>query len=515
MDAVVTPVRHTHRSRPARRWKHRLAVIWIVLALAAFETGTSSAQPAGPGTGGGSYGYDQSCNKFHDKLNNVGIPGLPSLGDLASGLCKASNVATHPGQAVGAAADKAWDMAFGKVVASLLDGLGQGISLSMAFWIRLPNDALANTPGLLNRINDYTYEAQVWFLILSMLVCGVRLASARRHASMEQAAESFRVLARSALASIAWGTVLVLGTQLSDSFANWMIDDASGGNARGVAQALVRASTLQAFSPGLVLILAIVGLFGALAQIVLSVVRQGLLIVVAAVLPLAAAGSGTAVGRGSYDRLLSWSLAFLLYKPLAAMVYTVAFITAGATADPSSPTPPVPTTESGQRALVGIVLLCSAAFTLPAILRLVTPIAGMSGGAGATTAAGAMALAGGSMALAGRLSTGTKDSGGRGTVNSPPGGPPPNGTRSPGPTGPRGGGPTAGGSGAAAAGAARTASNGGMVGGAVGTAAAIAAAGTRMVAAGVEQAASPPAGTAATGSPPSAPGTLRTTAVPR
>ncbi|WP_246350504.1 conjugal transfer protein TraG N-terminal domain-containing protein [Nocardia barduliensis] len=396
---------------------------------------------------GQNYGFDETCNEIHDSLDGLGLPGF-TLGDAASAACKAGNAATHPGQAATAVKDKAWDSTFGKVVDSLMNGLGEAIILALTFWMKVPNEAVSDSGSLFTKINDYTYQAQILLLIASVILSGARLAEARRGAAMNEAAESFRMFTRVVFSSWMLGAVIVAGTQASDRFAEWIIDDSTNGNAKDLAELMVKTSKLQAFSPGLVLIIAIVGLLGALAQIVLAIVRQGLLVIAAGVLPLAAAASGMNIGKQSYQKLIGWIIAFMLWKPVAAIVYMIAFTTAGHV-DGLTPTGGLPDGEQAQRMLVAIVLLCSVAFVLPALMRLVTPAVAIvgSGGSGFTAAGGTL------IAVAGLGAMGTKAVGVKGTAaaGAPgyvsgggtgprPGGAGPRGGGVPRPTPPRGGG---------------------------------------------------------------------------
>lgn len=355
------------------------------------------------------YGFDSTCNEVHDKLSGVGVPGLPSLGDLGSAYCKGANAAAHPGQAVDAAADKAWDSTFGKVVDSLMNGLGQAIALSLVFWTKVPNERITDSGALFSKINDYTYQAQILLLIASVILSGARLAEAKRGAAMSEAAESFRMFARVIFASWMLGAVIVAGTQVSDRFSSWLIDDATHGNAKNIAELMVKTSKLQAFSPGLVLIIAIVGLLGSLAQIVLAVVRQGLLVVAAGFLPMAAAASGMKTGSQSYQKLVGWVIAFMLWKPVAAVVYMIAFVTAG-NVDEKTPTGGIPDADQAQRMLVGVVLLCSVAFVLPALMRLVAPAVAIVGSGGSGLNAAGAAVIGAAALSVGGKSVGAKGS---------------------------------------------------------------------------------------------------------
>jgi hypothetical protein len=345
---------------------------------------------------GQTYGFDQTCNQIYDDLNNLGMPGV-SLGAAASAACKGANAATHPNDAATAVRDKAWDSTFGKVVDSLMNGLGEALIMALTFWMKVPNERLSNGGQLFEKINDYTYQVQILLLMVSIIISGVRLAEARRGAVLAEAAESFRMFTRVVFSSWMLGAVIVAGTQASDKFSEWVIQDATNGNAKNIAELMVKTSKLQAFSPGLVLIIAIVGLLGALAQIVLAILRQGMLVVAAGVLPLAAAASGTNLGRTSYNKLIAWIIAFMLWKPVAAIVYMIAFLTAGNTDDLTS-TGGLPDADQAQRMLVAIVLLGSVAFVLPTLMRLIHPPVGMVGSGGSGLAAaggvvlGAMAL---------------------------------------------------------------------------------------------------------------------------
>ncbi len=405
---------------------------------------------------GQSYGFDETCNEIHDALDELGIPGI-SLGDAAAAVCKAGNAATHPGEAATAVKDKAWDSTFGKVVDSLMNGLGEAIILALTFWMKVPNEVASDSGSLFTKINDYTYQVQILLLMASIIITGLRLAEARRGGAMQEAAESFRMFTRVVFSSWMLGAVIVAGTVASDRFAEWIIQDSTDGNARNMAELMVKTSKLQAFSPGLVLIIAIVGLLGALAQIVLAIVRQGLLVIAAGVLPLAAAASGMSTGKQSYQKLVGWIIAFMLWKPVAAIVYMIAFTTAGHV-DEMTPAGGLPEAEEAQRMLVAIVLLCSVAFVLPALMRLVTPAVAIvgSGGSGLTATGGTLIAAAGLGAM-GTKAVGAKGAaapGRAGYVGGAAGPPPPGGGRGggaprpmPPPRGGGGGGAPAGGQG--------------------------------------------------------------------
>lgn len=54
-----------------------------------------------------------------------------------------------------------------------------------------------------------------------------------------------------------------------------------------------------------------------------------MIIILAGVLPLTAAGSTTEAGKATFYKTTAWLLAFVLYKPVAAIIYAAAFFTGG------------------------------------------------------------------------------------------------------------------------------------------------------------------------------------------
>ena len=390
-------------------------VLVLAALLLAAIAGPAAVASAQTDTGGGTYGFNDACEQIHDAVEDIGIPGTPfNLGNSAGALCKAGNVASHPGEAVDAIKDKAWDSTFGKAVDSLLTGLGQAITLALTFWTKVPNSTVDDLPALMTKVRDYTDTVQIYILALSIILCGFRVASARRSAAGEEATEAFRVPARTVLALGVWPTMIVIATRVSDAFSEWVISDSSGGNAKGIAETAIMTQALTAFSPGLIIVFAVVGLLSAIMQIVLAIVRQGLLVLVVGMLPLAAAASGARSGNQFYQKLLLWSVAFVLYKPIAAIAYMIAFTVAGTnTVDMNTE----PDSATAVRALVAVALLCSVALVLPAIMRLLSPVASMGGGISGGAMAGALAGGGSAAGMLGRVASGAADSRGGGTVS--------------------------------------------------------------------------------------------------
>ena len=75
----------------------------------------------------------------------------------------------------------------------------------------------------------------------------------------------------------------------------------------------------------MVIVLGILAIILSAVQAVLMLFRQAALVVLAGVLPLAAAGTLAPATRPWFTRTTGWMLALICYKPAAAAVYATCF----------------------------------------------------------------------------------------------------------------------------------------------------------------------------------------------
>ncbi|MGH3610851.1 MAG: hypothetical protein ACRDRD_22590, partial [Pseudonocardiaceae bacterium] len=194
----------------------------------------------------------------------------------------------------------------------------------------------------------------------------------------------------------------------SDQMAAWFIHRASAGsgfadhlsNLLGLATAGVShvAGAPAGFTVGLAgtvttafiaIVLGIIAFLATVTQIMLMLVRGGMLVLLVGTLPLVAAFSNTEMGMQWFRKGSAWLIAFALYKPAAAIVYAVAFNLAS---------------QPGALALLdGVMMLVLAILALPALLRFVVPAtSALAGGGGA----GGMLAGAAGGAIAMRMPTG-------------------------------------------------------------------------------------------------------------
>jgi hypothetical protein len=133
-----------------------------------------------------------------------------------------------------------------------------------------------------------------------------------------------------------------------------------------------------------IMFIGIWAIMASVIQIAMMIVRNGMLVVLIGVLPLAAAATNTEAGRMWFKRCLSWLVAFLLYKPMAAFVYAAALKlmseSALATTSAENATQFAVALKNG---ITAAVMMTLAILALPALMKFLTPlVAAAAGGAG-------------------------------------------------------------------------------------------------------------------------------------
>lgn len=288
-------------------------------------------------------------------------------------------------------------------------------------------------------------QNSLWWYMIAVAVVGVIFGAVRM--AWEQRAEPGKDLVKSLMTLVvvsgAGLTAVSLLVAAGDSFSVWLLNGSLGcsiedtnGTCFGGNMAGLLALTTNPATGGLGAILIIVlGLFaivGSVVQILLMIVRAGMLVVLAGVLPVSAAATNTETGRNMFRKTVGWLLAFILYKPAAAIVYATAFKLSGTSIFKDD--------GSGLiSVIVGLTLMAVALVALPALMSLIVPaVSSIASGSGMAMAAmaGAAMLPSGAVA-AGRLLGGSGGGGSDegGSSSSPPSG----STNSAGPSGGRGG----------------------------------------------------------------------------
>jgi len=328
----------------------------------------------------------------------------------------------------------ATSVAAGGILSGLADAISAGVRWTVAntvtWWIRIPSPDLISEPAI-TQIQAWLLPVTVAVAIGAMIAAGARMAIARRANPLLDVSGGLLTLA----AATTVGTVIpALLLKAGDAWAAWVLQVSTGGQfGQRLASILVLGGSAAA---AVAVIFGVVAIVLSLVQAVLMLFRQVALVILAGVLPLAAAGSIAPLTRPWIRKITSWMLALICYKPAAAAVYAAAFTMTGSGRDPRT-------------VLMGFVMLLLSVITLPALMKFFTwttgAIAGSGGGGQLLGAAAVGAIAVGTMRSPGGAGGPAQD---QATylstrLDTPPGGSPlpGGGPRTDGPAGPPSGQP--------------------------------------------------------------------------
>ena len=275
-----------------------------------------------------------------------------------------STVCGAAGSAAGAAAGGFWSSA----AQMLATAQAELLKILFTAWLGIP------TPGLTGAGSPVAFlQAHLSGLVGAAAVCGMIAAGIRmmfeyRH---EHTVEALKAMMRTVIIIGAGSAGIALLSAAGDAFSTWIVAQAAGG--ASVAQTFTADANLSlasSMSPGVILLLAPLSMVGMLIQIALLLCRSTFLVILTGCWPLAAAASTTEDGRTWYRRLTGWIIAFLLFKPVAGIIYATAIrmLTGGS--------------SNELDVIEGVILLTMACLALPALLRLVAPMTGRLGGSG-------------------------------------------------------------------------------------------------------------------------------------
>ncbi|MEU7942499.1 hypothetical protein [Microbispora bryophytorum] len=326
----------------------------------------------------------------------------PGCADLTSPMCVAESVTNGvlPGagtltrQAVEGGGHVLGDLAGTAAKGAVqygVDGLAQAIQYAVSWiitntvswWTRIDSPCLVADPAVgcsgpsavdaIERIQQWTLPFAVAVAAVCLLAAAAKIAVTRKTAPFLDAGTGILVI----LGTGSLGVLLpALLLKAGDEWSSWVLNMSTG----DFSTKLVAVLGLAGASPGVVIVLGIAGVVMAAVQAVLMLFRQAALVVLAGMLPLAAAGSMTPLTRPWFRRVTGWMLALIFYKPAAAMVYATAFTMLGNASDARS-------------TFMGFAMVLLSILALPVLLKFFTWASGsvseaVSGGGLLGTAVG-------------------------------------------------------------------------------------------------------------------------------
>ncbi|MFF3062307.1 hypothetical protein [Streptomyces sp. NPDC057909] len=317
------------------------------------------------------------------------LDDLPGFGTPIA--CQAKDAAKD---GVKDAAASAWE----EIVHSFQEGAVWMVKELALGWLKADSPTLSQHSGTVAFLFGSTLAITQWLAVLSLLIAAGRMAWTRRG---DPGKEAIAGILRLVVATSAAVAIVNLLTKAGDEFSVWIIDRSLGCKATDASKACIKAfsdklldmTALHSVDQLAVsLLLAILLMVSGLVQLFSVIFRQSMLFVLVGTLPLAAAASSTEQGRAWWQKSMGWMLAFVVYKPAAAIIYAAAFSQFSTASDD----------KEFLSQLYGVALLILAAFSLPALMRFVAPIteqSGIGGGSGGGGGGMASRIATGAIAL--------------------------------------------------------------------------------------------------------------------
>ena len=248
-------------------------------------------------------------------------------------------------------------------------------------WLNTPSPDVtgANSPA------TWLADRMGWFVLaaafVSVLWAAYRMASS---GTFDHLTDLGWALGRLVIVAGTAAAATALALEVGDAVATWVLD------ASNVKLDVGLLGGTAISSPGTVIVLALVVIVAQIVQTVLMLVKNAMVVLLVGFLPLTAGATNTPLGKAGFHKALTWLGAFLLYKPVAAIIYAVSFRMAG-------------DDQSISGLLSGVALMVLAIFALPALMRFLVPVTaaatGGNAGALAGAAVGATAATGAVMAV--------------------------------------------------------------------------------------------------------------------
>ncbi|WP_298461181.1 hypothetical protein [uncultured Cellulomonas sp.] len=276
------------------------------------------------------------------------------------------------GDAIGDAAGALAGSAIGAFVESVAEAVETVLMVVATTWMNIPSPVVAvgNEPtGIIAAISsDLSFYTMVFAMIGVLFAAGKLALSGRGDAALP----AVRMVVTLIIVSAAGAAVVSAAIAAGDAFAPWIIYRATGKEFSDGVVGIMTAATITSSGMGVGLLVGLAALLGCIAQVVFMVFRGAMITLLMAVLPTIAATSATNGGSAALRKALGWLLAFVLYKPVAAVIYAVGLLLVNGYQAPGG-------TGEEQAAimslLMGLTVITLAGLTLPALVKFLVPMA--------------------------------------------------------------------------------------------------------------------------------------------
>ena len=270
-------------------------------------------------------------------------------------------IASGVGSVAGNAASTATSDALSGIANAVESGVAFVVSNSIDLWIRIPSPDLVGEPAVA-RIQQWMLPLSAAVAVLGLITAGARMALTRKANPLIDVGSGLFIIAATSAVGVLLPTLLL---RAGDAWSNWVLSASTGGQFAARLTGVLSVGGPQA-AAAVVVVLGIIGILISAIQAVLMLFRQGALVILAGVLPLAAAGTLSQATRPWFRKVTSWMLALICYKPAAAAVYATTFTLIG-------------TGRNLSTVFMGYAMVVMSLLALPVLLRFFTWTTGTIG----------------------------------------------------------------------------------------------------------------------------------------
>jgi len=265
-------------------------------------------------------------------------------------------------------------------VKSIAEGAISVLKALTTFWLQLPSPTVDSTAvtTIQNNLSWYTFA----FALVGIFIALGQMVFTQRFSTGMSAV---KMIINLIIVTAVYATAFTALIAASDAFAPWIVEKATGQGLDLAGMLNVNLIMTAGIGPGL--LMGILAFLGSLANVIFMLLRAVMIAILFAFLPTLAAASASETGNQAFKKAQGYLLAFVLFKPIAGVIYALGFLTI------TNP-PTFTNLDSAGKSLfstaVGVMTLLIASLALPALIKFIVPVAA-NGTSGAFSGAGMVA----------------------------------------------------------------------------------------------------------------------------
>ncbi|PRZ11772.1 hypothetical protein [Nesterenkonia sandarakina] len=283
----------------------------------------------------------------------------------------------------------------GNAANDALEAVAQGLANGAVAFLEMISTWWMNAPGPdLDNPAVASLQADMGYYIAAFAIIGFLFGLGRMVLSMDfkkiitAFAPIVTLIVVTGVYAVAIGALIAAG----DGTAEWLLDRATDGDAN--LEVLASPVGDMGQNIGVFLIVSLLMFFGAIMNFLLMIFRDVGILVLLAFLPVVAASTGSVSGKQAFQKINSWMIALLLFKPVAAGIYALGLRMMTQDSEIEGLGGEL---QNYASAMTGMLILALAGLALPALIKFIAPAAAM----GAAAFGGGAAIAGAATVAAG------------------------------------------------------------------------------------------------------------------